>query len=307
MAGALLGRSANNWWQKQHWQDQQRYRKWTYGGGAVVVVAATTFALAHTEEDPITGRRKLILFDRKLLRELAEKQTSLILDRYRFHLMSPSDPTYKAVSEVMAKILRANQHLARVKNQEWSLVILNDPSVNAYMFPNGTMFVHTGVIREARNLDQLAIIIGHEIAHCVQEHALDQISRRFFVEFLCVLIITALNARLSLKPAVVATALAAAVKHFVVLLPNSRQMEFEADKVGMMLSARACVDVREGVAFWSLMEAGESNVERNLLWWLRTHPTARSRKIRLDKLLSEANQVRRSVDCPKLPAVKTKR
>lgn len=70
----------------------------------------------------------------------------------------------------------------------------------------------------------------------------------------------------------------------------NRKLELEADRDGLMLAARACVDPEEGPRFWRTMP-------ENILWWLFSHPSNRVRERRLRELLPEAKDVRVAAGC----------
>ncbi len=92
-------------------------------------------------------------------------------------------------------------------------------------------------------------------------------------------------------------------------LPFSRQMEAEADEVGLKLSAKACFDVREAPAFWGKMHLLEQLADEDLaelqgtLEFLQTHPSHESRAKKLTSLLPQALEIRNECNCYKLPAI----
>lgn len=83
--------------------------------------------------------------------------------------------------------------------------------------------------------------------------------------------------------------------------PYSRTLEAEADKVGLQLAAKACVDVRASSVFWQQMELADSlSGNPKLPEWLSTHPSHGNRVEHLERLIPEALKIREVCNCPPL-------
>lgn len=151
----------------------------------------------------------------------------------------------------------------------WEINVIASPEVNAWCMPGGKIAVYTGLLDKARPTPaELAAVIGHEIAHALREHARERASRAVTQGLLVDIIGAATGvgggsidfARLALE--------------VTLNLPNSREQEDEADRIGVELAARAGYDPRAAVTLWEQMAklGGGGSIE-----FLSTHPAAEAR------------------------------
>lgn len=142
--------------------------------------------------------------------------------------------------------------------------VINSEDVNAWAMPGGKMAVYSGLI-EKLNLtdDELAAVIGHEIAHSLREHGRERASR----EVSQGLALSAVGAVAGASDASLKMAQLAMQVTFN--SPNSREQETEADRIGVELAARAGYDPRAAISLWDKMaQAGGGGGPK----WLSTHP-----------------------------------
>jgi predicted Zn-dependent protease len=166
------------------------------------------------------------------------------------------------------------------RDLEWEMAIFQADSVNAFAMPGGKIGVMTGILKAAQNQDQLAAVIGHEIAHVTARHANERASRGSFsnvgVQVAAVLLGGGhQGATYSAYEALQAGAALG------IMLPFSRSQESEADVIGLEYMAKAGFDPREAVPLWQNMdeEAGDAPAE-----FLSTHPSSETR---IDQLVSQ--------------------
>lgn len=160
---------------------------------------------------------------------------------------------------------------------KWEVNVLNSNEVNAYCMPGGKIAVYTGIISKL-NLtdDELAAVIGHEIAHALREHSREQISQQIATDQ-AISIVGSLAGLGSTTQSLAGTA-----SQLVLTLPFSRTMESEADVMGMELMARAGYNPEAAVNVWKKMAklGGSSTPEL-----LSTHPSDSSRISNLEAQL----------------------
>jgi predicted Zn-dependent protease len=164
---------------------------------------------------------------------------------------------------------------------DWEVNVLTAPEVNAWAMPGGKVAVNTGLI-EKLNLsdDELAAVIGHEIAHALREHSRERASEQALA-----------GAGISIASAVLGVGdvgqKGLEYAYMGLLgLPNSRRHETEADRIGVELAARAGYDPRAAVTLWQKM--GEASGGQPTFKFLSTHP---SREDRLSDLTAYAQRV----------------
>lgn len=151
----------------------------------------------------------------------------------------------------------------------WEVNVIRSDSINAWCMPGGKIAVYTGLIEKlALTDDEIAAVMGHEIAHALREHARERASEQVTAG----LLIQGGAAVLGMGSGTVDMARLA---YQVTLgLPNSRLHESEADRMGVELAARAGYDPRAAITLWQKMgRAGGGGGPE----WMSTHPSADTR------------------------------
>jgi predicted Zn-dependent protease len=166
---------------------------------------------------------------------------------------------------------------------KWEANVLTSKEVNAWCMPGGKIAVYTGLIEQLNATDdELAAVMGHEIAHALREHARERIGRQMATETATTVGAIALEIFTGVR---IDPSLAGGVSQAVFVLPNSRENEQEADFIGVELAARGGYDPRAALTLWQKMGklGGGGSPE-----WLSTHP---SNETRLRDLQGYVNKV----------------
>ena len=159
---------------------------------------------------------------------------------------------------------------------KWEVNVQEDKQLNAYCMPGGKIMVYSGLIEKLNATDdELAAVIGHEIAHALREHGRERMSQAY-AQQAGVVGIGILAAILSddANTAKASMGVAATVGALALTLPNSREGEREADRIGLELSARAGYDPNAAVTLWQKMGAQGGSKPPE---WMSTHPSEQSR------------------------------
>ena len=153
----------------------------------------------------------------------------------------------------------------------WGLQLIDSPMVNATCAPGGRITFYTGIINKL-NLtdDEIAAIMGHEIAHAVREHGRERVSQALAQNVFS-------NVALATAGPGSAKSIDAAnqIMQYVLVLPNSRQNEKEADAIGLEIAARGGYDPRAAITLWEKMS--KESKGKNPPEFLSTHPSNQSR------------------------------
>ena len=152
----------------------------------------------------------------------------------------------------------------------WEVHVITLDEVNAWCMPAGKMAIYTGLIQKLNATDdEIAAVMGHEIAHALREHARERISQQMGPQAT----IGIVGALLGIGE--LGQSVAGAVAYVTLNLPNSRRHEIESDRIGVELAARAGFDPRAAVTLWEKMAkvAGGSQPPK----WLSTHPPHQDR------------------------------
>ncbi|PJK09142.1 peptidase [Lysobacteraceae bacterium NML95-0200] len=177
----------------------------------------------------------------------------------------------------------------------WENALFSDDSPNAFALPGGKVGIHTGIFKVAKNQDQLAAVVAHEIGHVVARHHDERITRQLGTQMGVGLLGALLGAAYGQSVGDFATQGGGMIAQGAILLPNNRTQESEADVVGQQLMARAGFDPRQAVELWrNMIAAGGARMPQ----WLSTHPDPQSRLremgIRAEGLMHEYEQARSS-------------
>ena len=151
----------------------------------------------------------------------------------------------------------------------WEVNVIASPEVNAWCMPGGKIAVYTGLIQKLNaSDDEIAAVMGHEIAHALREHARERASQQVNAG------IVATGVGVALGGSQGSMDMAGMVANLTYNLPNSRLHETEADRMGVELTARAGFDPRGAVSLWQKMARVSGGGPPQ---WLSTHPSSETR------------------------------
>ena len=152
---------------------------------------------------------------------------------------------------------------------QWEVNVISSKEVNAWCMPGGKIAVYTGLIERLQATDdELAAVMGHEIAHALREHGRERASAAAGQGL-------AIGVLAAVAGAPVGTAdLSRLVLDYTFNLPNSRTHETEADRIGVELAARAGYDPRASVTLWQKMQQASSGGPPQ---FMSTHPSHETR------------------------------
>jgi predicted Zn-dependent protease len=250
---------------------------------AILVLAGFGCATA-----PITGRSQLILVseadEARLGTSAFAQLKQKALREGRTIPQDDGNPTHKAAhAQIQAVIGRLSWVADPHKRYRWEYVLLNDPkTANAGALPGGKIIVWSGILSVTQGEAGLAAVLGHELGHVLAHHAAERISQ----QQLTGLVGTAIQAGLpNTQGGKLLGAALGLGTEVGILLPYSRLQESEADRIGLLLMAKAGYDPREALALWDRMaaEGGARGPE-----WLSTHPSPATRRAELERLMPEA-------------------
>jgi predicted Zn-dependent protease len=187
---------------------------------------------------------------------------------------------------------------------KWEVNLLNSPTVNAFCMPGGRIAFYNGILTKL-NLtdDEVAMVMGHEIAHALREHAREQAGKNTATSLVARIAGAAGAAYFGVDPRLGDAAAGVVAKGAA--LSYSRGDETEADLVGMDLAARAGFDPRAGIALWQKM--GSVNKSQPLPF-LSTHPSGKDRINEMNKnmhLVLPVFAKAKGLDPDKLPAYRS--
>ena len=161
----------------------------------------------------------------------------------------------------------------RARQWKWEINLIGSNQVNAFCMPGGKIAFFTGILNQlSLTDDEVAMVMGHEIAHALREHARERMGKSAATQGLSRLGGAVVSGLFGIDPRL--TDMVAREGANLLTLKFSREDETEADLVGMELGARAGYDPRAGVTLWQKMSAANKNAPPQ---WLSTHPSGTTR------------------------------
>ncbi|WP_426321169.1 M48 family metallopeptidase [Pseudoduganella sp. R-43] len=257
---------------------------------------------------PVTKLSRLRVFaDEQEMDQQSKLQYSQLLNeaKQKEALVPESDPQVKRLRAIAARIVpNAQRWNPSAANWQWEVNLLNSDQVNAFCMPGGRIAYFTGILTKL-NLtdDEVAMVMGHEIAHALREHARKRAVQSTAVSLASKLGGAVLSSYLGIDPRI--TDAGANVAGQLTVMKFSRGDETESDLVGIDLAARAGFDPRAGIALWQKM--GAVNAQQPMEF-LSTHPSGNSRIQDMQKQMPLVLPVYarvRGLDVNKLPPYQT--
>jgi predicted Zn-dependent protease len=241
------------------------------------VLAAVLVAACATSP---TGRKQLMLVSESQAINASRQAYVQEMGKYKEAGKLVTDPRLLNRVEVITERLVAQAVRMRPDSAkwEWSVQVIDDPqNVNAWCMAGGRMAIYTGLIQQVDPTDdELAQVMGHEIAHALANHTAERMSVAMAGQA------GVLAAGILSDRPLEAMAVTAGVAKLAVELPNSRTSESEADRIGLELAARAGDDTRAAGTLWQKMaRVGNGKAPPP---FLSTHPSDEQRQQRLGAL-----------------------
>lgn len=324
----IAGRSARLWWSRLPPERKSKIKtaflkqKTKLVGGVAVFAGCLLYGYqSHVQICPITNRKKFVALTPEQTLKISETSLENNLAEYSETILPSDNPVYKQVSGIAQRLLQANKDLPGIQGKDWTIILVNEDIINAFVLPTGHIFVFEGMYRKCStegelNADQLAMILGHEMAHAILNHTAETLTMTNFLQGCLLIPMAVLWAFIpSDGIAFITHWFVEKVVHLLVELPFSRDLETEADAVGLVLAAKACFDVREAPAFWGRLEMDEEveeivkdgNIDEEmfrevdkLTSYASTHPANITRQEDLMERMEEAMKMRMECGCKEL-------
>jgi len=252
-----------------------------------VFISAVTVVVAGCQSAPVTGRNQFIIVPESQAIQASTQAYAEVLAPIRKQGKLNDDPAMKArVDRITARLVaQAIKYRPETQSWDWQVAVIDDPkTINAWCMAGGKMAIYSGIITQL-NLtdDEIAQVMGHEIAHALAKHTAERMSTAMASEAALQLGAMLLGApsatsQMALQAAAVATTVG-------VQLPNSRQQESEADRIGIELAAKAGYDPHAAPQLWEkMLQATNSRGQSD---FLSTHPQSEKRQEALAALIPQ--------------------
>ncbi|HUF21202.1 MAG TPA: M48 family metallopeptidase [Burkholderiales bacterium] len=244
-----------------------------------------TLSIAGCQTSPVTGRSQLMLVSEGSAIAASSNAYTEMLKPLQEKGQIDNDPAVtRRVRDITERLIpHAIAYRPETEKWEWNVAVIDDPeTVNAWAMAGGKMAIYTGLIEQLEATDdEIAQVMGHEIAHALLKHTAERMSRAIAMQLgLGIFAVTQRDSKHG-GMALQGAALAAAV---ALELPNSRQAETESDRVGLELAAQAGDDPHAAVTLWQKMgKVGGGGPPQ----FLSTHPSPDRRTETLSALVPQ--------------------
>jgi predicted Zn-dependent protease len=245
--------------------------------------------VANCAEVPVTQRRGLHLVPNSELNAMSLQEYGKVIKESKLSTDESKTQMVRRTGQRIAKAAEAflvdTGQGQKVKNYQWEFnLIEDDKTVNAWCMPGGKVAVYTGILPYTKDETGLAVVMGHEIAHALADHGNERMSQGLLVNMGGMALSTALSKQPQQTQALFMKVFGVTT-NVGVLLPYSRLHESEADRIGLLIMARAGYDPRQAIPFWERMGKDEKERPPELL---STHPAPASRVANIQTYLPEA-------------------
>jgi len=227
---------------------------------------------------PVTGRSQLLLIDYSQEVAMGLSESEKIKQNGKL--------SHDAA--LNARIRRIGQKIAAVTGESgyaWEFNVIEENTLNAFCLPGGKVFFYTGIVKIMDNDDQIAAVMGHEIAHALARHGGERMSMQMLGNAGAAVLGAAIGVPAEYQG--LYEQAYGTVAQVGVLLPFSRKHESEADQIGIYLMVKAGYNPDEAITFWQKMKAlgGDKPPE-----FLSTHPSDETRIKEIRAYIKTLNQ-----------------
>ena len=255
-----------------------------------LLLAVVALLMSSCSSVPISGRKQLnLVSDAEVL--------SSSLTQYASYMKTAKISTQKVQSDQVTRVgkriaaateayLKNNGMASEVSNFAWEFNLVKDNQVNAFCMPGGKIVVYEGIMKYVNSDDDLAVVLGHEVAHAVAKHSNERMSQQMLAQYgaQAISIFTQGQSATTQELANKVYGLGA---NYAVMLPFSRKHETEADEMGLVLMTMAGYNPENSITFWQKMSSGSTSQTPE---FMSTHPNDAKRVANLQKKVPQVKQ-----------------
>jgi predicted Zn-dependent protease len=244
------------------------------------LVLGLTLLVAACASAPYTHRRQLLFTSEGSEARMGYQAFQQIKQHYKIC----HDPEINALVHKVGRRIAAAAHRP---DYHWEFVVFDNKEANAFCLPGGKVGIFTGILKYTKDEAGLATVLSHEVGHALARHAGERMSQSMLAQIGGIGLGAALG---GMNP----TAGQAIMEGYSlgtqlgILLPYSRTQEYEADRIGVILMAKAGYDPAQALEFWKRMMAKDKKAK--LPQFLSTHPNDANRLRELQVFLPEARK-----------------
>lgn len=239
----------------------------------ILSVSTIVILAGCTSKSPYTNRSQMIFVSSSEEMALGEKSYKEALSEAKVITNTKDAKRVKTIGQKIAQVSQKNDF-------NWEFNLVEDEQANAFCLPGGKVVVYTGILKFAKNDDQLATVISHEISHALARHGAERMSQSMVQQGVGMIGNIVVGATAPQYQNAFNMAYGAG-SNLGVMLPYGRLQETEADEIGILLMYKAGYNLNEAVKFWENMSEGKSGGSD----FFSTHPSSNTRVSDIQKVI----------------------
>jgi predicted Zn-dependent protease len=245
---------------------------------ALAVTLACGLPLAHAREGVDVGGNSVLaklVPAEQVERSAAQQYVQMLSQADGKRALAPKDNAQVVRLRAIAQRLIpfALDWNPRARNWQWEVNLIGSSQINAFCMPGGKIAFYTGILDKLQLTDdEVAMVMGHEVAHALREHARERMAKSMGTNIAARIAGAVASSYFGIDSRITDGVARGGAN--LLTLEFSREDESEADLVGMELAARAGFDPRSGVTLWKKMGAASKGAPPQ---WLSTHPAGTRR------------------------------
>ena len=259
---------------------------------AKVILISTLLLVESCATVPLIGRSQLSLVPESSMLELSLTNYNDFIKANKISTNKEQTATIKRVGAKMSvaveKYLSENGFADRVADFKWEFNLVQSDELNAWCMPGGKVVFYTGIMSITKNDAGVAVVMGHEIGHAVARHGNERMSQQLVQQYGAQIGGAAVTELFKTNPEKAGSIFQTAYglgTQYGIMLPYSRQQEYEGDKLGLIFMAIAGYNPNEAIGFWERMAA---NSTAKTPEFLSTHPLEQNRIEAIKGFIPEA-------------------
>ena len=239
----------------------------------LAIWATSLLLLSGCSSVPITGRQQLLLVsDSEVLSSSLTQYDSYIKTAVKSTSTSRTNMVKRVgrrIANATEQYLRENGLSREIANFKWEFNLIKDKQVNAFCMPGGKIVVYEGLMNIVNSDDELAVVLGHEVAHAVAKHSNERMSQQLAAQYGAKILTQGLANKSASIQRVAANVYGIGAQYGL-MLPFSRKHESEADYMGLVFMTMAKYNPDVALNFWKKMSASSQG---KVPEFMSTHPS----------------------------------
>ena len=238
--------------------------------------------LASCAVEPVTGRKQLLLSHMEEERSIGDEEWKKVEATHK-------PCSQQALCEIVKKTgQKLTAEADDAQHPQWTYHLFQGVEANAFCLPTGQLCLYEGIFLHVKNEAELAAVMGHEIAHVLAHHGAERLSQARVLEAGKMVLATALS-QVNADHEDIWLAAYTGMARYGILYPYSRHHETVADRMSLILMARAGYDPNAAIAFWTRFAQSNPGAQ-GLGRFFSTHPSTAARVEALKRSLPEARE-----------------